>query len=139
MEVLVDRTRASEPARERAKVMLRTLTREFSVRDGCEHLGVGRTRFQDLRRRMLEQATLALEDGVAGRPRSARRGAPRAERRLQHRVRELEHELLVVRTELDIARSDVGEAVRARLVAKGRRRWQSVRKTRSRAPGGAGF
>ncbi len=72
METLVERTEASPEARERTKVILLTLARHWSVQDGCAHLGVKRTRFQDLRRRMLCGATRALEEGAAGRPR--RRG-----------------------------------------------------------------
>ena len=122
METLVDRTRASLQARERTKVVLRTLSRDFTVEAGCVHLGVGRTRFQDLRRRMLEQATLALEGGAVGRPRHARRGDTKEERRLRRQVQELEHELMVVHAELDIARSGAADVVDARLRVKGGRR-----------------
>ena len=119
MEVLVDRTRASPAARERTKVMLLTLGRALSVGDGCARLGVGRTRFQVLRRRMLEDAAFALEDREVGRPRHARPRTTREERRLAQCVRELEHELLVVRAELDIARSEAAGAVHTRLRARG--------------------
>ena len=87
---------------------------------------------------MLEHATFALEDRVVGRPRTVRRRATREERRLEQRVRELEHEPLVARTELDIARSGAADAVQARLVAKGGREWPSAGKTRSRVRGGGG-
>ena len=52
MAALVDQTRSSREARERTKVILLTLTQEASVQAGYEQLGMGRTRFQDLRRRM---------------------------------------------------------------------------------------
>ena len=119
MGALVDGTRASQDARERTKVMLFTLSRHWSVRDGYERLGVGRTRFQDLRRRMIEGAVRALEREPSGRPRRRAKGACRELQELRRRVVELEHELLRTQAELDIARSGAGGAVEARLAAKG--------------------
>jgi hypothetical protein len=66
MRTLMDGTRASAGARERTKVMLLTLSVPWSVRDGCERLGIRLTRFQDLRRRMIEGAVQGLERGPAG-------------------------------------------------------------------------
>jgi hypothetical protein len=119
METLVDRTRASREARERTKVILLTLTRQWSVRNGYERLGVGRTRFQDLRRRMIRGAVWAVEERAVGRPRRAVEPEPRETLALRRRIGELEHELLVVRAELDIARSGAAKAVEARLLARG--------------------
>ena len=123
MATLVQAIEASETARERAKVMLLTLSGRWSVRDGYERLGMGRTRFQDLRRHMLGAAVCALEGGVAGRPRQvADRESSRVDR-LRTQVEELIHELGRVRAKLDIAESGVGEAVRvrkARKLAQGR-------------------
>ena len=65
MPLLIDRIEASPLARERAKVMLQTLARQCSVQSGCTTLGMGRTRFQDLRRRMIGAAVGALERGDA--------------------------------------------------------------------------
>jgi hypothetical protein len=119
METLVDRIPASPDARERTKVMLLTLSGPWSVRDGYECLGIGRTRFQDLRRRMIESAVQALERGPAGRPQRRPKGVCRERRELRRRVVALEHELRRTQTALDIARSGAGTAVAARLAAKG--------------------
>lgn len=119
METLVERTRVSREARGRLKVVLRTLFNETSVRDGCTRLGVGRTRFQDMRRRMLEYAGVSLEARAPGRPRRRQRPAARAEAELRYRVVELEHEVLLLEAELDLARSGMADVVTARRVAKG--------------------
>ncbi len=118
METLVERTEASPQAHERTKVILLTLARHWSVQDGCERLGVGRTRFQDLRRRMLSGAARALEEGAAGRPRRLDDREPPQMRALRRRIAELEGELRRSETELDIARSDAGRAVQRRLATK---------------------
>jgi hypothetical protein len=122
MAALVDQTRASREARERTKVILLTLTQEASVQAGYEQLGMGRTRFQDLRRRMLEGAVQALEERPVGRPRCPREREVSELQELRGRLVELEHELRRTRVELEIARSGAAAAVEARLVAKGVRR-----------------
>ena len=122
MQALVDGTRASRDARERTKVILLTLARESSVQTGYERLGMGRTRFQDLRRRMIEGAVQALEERPAGRPRRRRERDGSELQELRGRLVELEQELLRTRAELDVARSGAAAAVQARLVAKGVRR-----------------
>jgi len=121
METLVDRTGASRETRERVKVILHTLSGELSVKEGYERIGVGRTRFQDLRRRMLGFAADGLEERAAGRPRLAHLDATHEEQRLAGRVEELERHVLELETELEIACSDAAAAVRARLAARGAR------------------
>ena len=118
METLVERTEASPEARERTKVILLTLARHWSVQDGCAHLGVKRTRFQDLRRRMLCGATRALEEGAAGRPRRREDRESCEMQALRRQIAELEAELRRSEVELDIARSEAGAAVERRRAAK---------------------
>jgi hypothetical protein len=122
MEALVDAVPASRDARERTKVLLMTLAGPWSVCQGYQRLGIRRTRYQDLRRRMLEGAVRALEQGPVGRPPRPRPVAIRELQQLRRRVVELEHELRCTQAELEIARSDAGAAVAARLAAKGARR-----------------
>ncbi len=114
MEPLVEAIEASEPARERAKVLLLTIAGQWSVQAGCERLGLSRTRLQDLRRRMLEAAVGALEGGAAGRP---RRRKPREEARVEQlraEVASLTHELRLARAQLDLHECGVGAVVRRR-------------------------
>jgi hypothetical protein len=118
----VDTIEASPQARERAKVILLTLAGKCSVQSGCRQLGVGRTRLQDLRRRLLEAAVRVLEERAAGRPRIRVGRTCRQLATLRRRLVGLEHELRRTQAELDIARSEAGMAVTARLAAKGARR-----------------
>jgi hypothetical protein len=111
MTDLLERTWANEPARERAKVMLLTISGQWSVRDGYERLGLGRTRFQDLRRRMLAAAVASLEPGAVGRPRGPSLREPKRVLRLRGEVAELTNELSRLRTLLDLSESGVGAAV----------------------------
>jgi len=122
MGALVDRTEASERAKHRAKVILDTLAGVRSVQSGCVELGVGRTRFQDLRQRLLGAAAGALEERAAGRPRLQVAQTCRQLKALRLRLSGLERELRRAQAELDIARGEAGEAVQARLVVKGGRR-----------------
>jgi hypothetical protein len=119
---LVESIEASPQARERAKVILLTLAQKSSVQAGCRWLGVGRTRFQDLRQRMLAAAVAALEERAAGRPRHPVQRTCRQLSTLRRRLGELEQELRRTQAELDVARSEAGAAVSARLAAKGARR-----------------
>lgn len=122
MQTLVDAIEASPQARERTKVILLTLARQCSVQSACRDLGVGRTRFQDLRRRMIGAAVGALEERAAGRPRLRVATTCRQLATLRRRLADLEQELRRAEAQLDIARSEAGAAVLARLTAKGGRR-----------------
>ena len=122
MGSLVETVEASPQARERAQVILQTLTRQCSVQRGCETLGMGRTRFQDLRRRMMRAAVGALEERPVGRPRLQVARTCRQLSTLRLRLGELERDLRKSQAELDIARGEAGPAVQVRLAAKGGRR-----------------
>jgi len=111
MATLVGVIEASETARERTKVMLLTLCGQWSVREGFERLGMKRTRFQDLRRRMLQAAVCALEEGAAGRPRHR---ASESKRALPADVASLHHELELTRTQVDIFDCGLGAVPRVR-------------------------
>ena len=122
MKRLVDTILASEQARERATVIMQTLAGTSSVQAGCRLLGMGRTRFQDLRRRLIGAAVGALEERPAGRPRLQVATTCRQLSALRRRLVGLEHELRRAQAELDIARGEAGAAVTARLAVKGGRR-----------------
>jgi len=106
---------ASDLARERTKVMLLTLGGGWSVKDGMARLSLSRTRFQLLRRRMLEGALLALEAGPTGRPPQAVSAESEAAGKLKAEVSELTQELRLLRTQLELSESPAGEAVRQRV------------------------
>lgn len=115
---LIDKLPASAAARERTEMIFSTLGRQRSVDEACVCLGIGRTRFQDLRRRMLQAGVEALEERAAGRPRIPRDPDDAGKRALRRRVAELEGELHRLRIELDLATSAAGPAVARRLRAK---------------------
>lgn len=94
--------------------MLLTLSGQWSVREGYERLGIGRTRFQDLRHRMLKAAVFALEGGVAGRPRRGVDGSSKELSHLRVEVEQLTCELKQARAQLDVAACGLGEAVERR-------------------------
>jgi len=119
---LVERTEASPAARERTKVILLTLSRQWSVQTGCTRLGVKRTRFQDLRRRMIRGAVAALEEKPAGRPRRIHDEEPAEVRSLRRRVEELERELRCRQVELEIVRGGAAGVVARRLATREQRR-----------------
>ena len=115
MTDLVAFTPASEQARERTKVMLLTLSGHWTVKDGCRRLGISRTRFQDLRRRMLEAAVRVFEPGQAGRPRKGARKVGKRERELEEWVRRLELRNRRLEAQLELEQHGLGDKIRARL------------------------
>lgn len=99
---LVDRLTGSERARERVKVVLRTVAGDLRVRDACRELGLSEQRFDELRAQALQAAVSELEPKPAGRP--PRVASPAADEleRLRRRVAESEAEVraAAVRAEL---------------------------------------
>lgn len=122
MHRLVDAIEASPLARKRVTAIFKTLARTWTVQEGCRRLGIGRTRFQDLRQRALAAAISAMEERPAGRPRGRVAQTCRQLATLRRKLAALEQELRRTQVELDIARSDAGPAVTARVSAKGARR-----------------
>lgn len=114
MVTLVELTGASELACERLKAILLTLCGHWEVRDALAHLGIGRTRFQDLRRRTLAACVAALESRPLGRPRGEVREDGGRIASLKEENRDLEHALRLVRAELELARLGLLPAIRGR-------------------------
>ena len=65
---LVEGLEASSDAKDRLKLILRTLSGELSVQEACAHLGISEARFHELRAEALHGATQALEPKPKGRP-----------------------------------------------------------------------
>jgi len=63
----VDRLDGSDEAKHRLKVILETLSGERTPESAWQELGIGKTRFYELRRRVLENALSGLEPRPPGR------------------------------------------------------------------------
>ncbi len=93
----VDKLAGDAHTKSRVKTILRTLCGELSVNDAAEHLGVGPSRFHELRDALLVGALESLSPKPPGRPPSA----PSE----NQRVLELEYELGHLRYEVELERT----------------------------------
>lgn len=106
---LVERFEGSAEAKGRLKAIIDAMTGATTVAEACARLGVGESRFYQIRDEMLEGALASLEPGMAGRP---RKEEPEEEKRLAEMTRrikrlELELEAAHVRTELALTMPEV--------------------------------
>lgn len=92
-------TRGSESARRRLGAILRTLSGDWTIEQAGRELGIGRSRFQAMRSRFLEEATALLEP----RPPGPRRHVPSEAEREEDRVADLELELRAARVREELA------------------------------------
>ena len=118
---LVTNLDGSETARRRLHQIVQALAGKTSVPEACAELGVGESRFHQLRQEALEGALAALEPRETGRPR--RPAVPGAAR-----IAELEEELSELRWELQACH------IREELADVLPRRAAAVKKTTSRPP-----
>jgi hypothetical protein len=95
---LVHKLSGSEEAKARLKVILETVAGSRTVESACQELGLGRSRFFELRDHVLQAAMADLEPKPRGRP--AETPDPEA---LQQRLQELEAEHEHLLDELEIA------------------------------------
>lgn len=93
---LVDRLQGSAEAKKRLRLVLETLTGDRSIPAAGALLGIGRRRFYDMRRQLLENALQSLELRPPGRPAQEETEAGR--------VAQLEAEIQRLRTDLTAAR-----------------------------------
>jgi transposase-like protein len=89
----VERMEGSAKAKERAQVVLETLSGKLSVQEACRRLGIGEALFNRLRKRFLNGGVPALEDRPAGRP-------PQVVSAETEQIRKLEDDLQQARLEL---------------------------------------
>lgn len=90
---VVDRIEGSEVAKKRARVILEVTAGQRSVDSACDALGIGTTRFEELRAECLRGAVAALEPKPIGRP-------PQEEPKADERLVALEEENERLRVEL---------------------------------------
>jgi hypothetical protein len=106
----VEKLIGSPKAKERAKVLLETLSGSCRVVDACERLGIKDARFDQIRIEGLQALVSALEDKPAGRPVQTRSVAERENQQLRDENAQLQAELhaTLVRAELAIALPQAG-------------------------------
>lgn len=65
---IVERLEGSPLAKERLLVILQTIAKELTIDEACEKLGIGETRFHELRTAALQDTLTFLEPRQPGRP-----------------------------------------------------------------------
>ena len=88
---LVERLEGSPQAKDRLRAILRTLAGEISIPQACQELGIGLSRFHEMRGEVLQDMLLSLEGKPRGRP---------PEDQPDARVQELQQQVLALMTDL---------------------------------------
>jgi hypothetical protein len=135
---LIDNVEGSEEAKQRAEVILETITGETSVLKACEILGISETRFYQIRDMALKGAVSSLEPGTRGRPLVVEEvSAPEVEA-LRKRVADLENELKIAQTRTMLATTfpnlvDDAEAKKKMNMRRERRRRRKAERQRRKS------
>jgi transposase-like protein len=98
----VDEIQGSRESKRRAKLILKTITGELSVREAREQLGVGPTQFANLRRQALAGMVNSLRPQPVGRPPRPTVVTPN-ELELQQRLAEIERENRLLQAQVEVA------------------------------------
>lgn len=104
----VDSCEGSRMAKQRAKIVLRTITGELSVHEGMGKIDIQRAQFAKLRNQMLQAAVSALEPGRPGRPRKHDAETDHRLGELSSKVADLEQKLEIERAKAKLAPLLVG-------------------------------
>jgi hypothetical protein len=104
----------SQQACRRLQVILQTLGGEQSVQQACAALGIGSSRFHELRQEALQAAVQSLEPGQAGRPSRPAEG-PRLQQQ-QAEIRELRLHLQAAQVRAELAAVLPGLGIAATVV-----------------------
>jgi Helix-turn-helix domain len=103
---LAERVAGSDEARQRAKVVLQTMTGELRVREACALLDISEQRFEAIRQEAIAGAVARLEPKPVGRPPRPAESADATEvARLRERIAELEAELHAAAVRLELAQA----------------------------------
>lgn len=115
---LVTRLEGSDTARERLRRIVETLTGQASVVEVCAELGIGESRFHQLRSDALQAALGRLEPRAAGRPATPVSPTDARVAELESQLRELKWELQAAQIRLELAQALPGLASRQTMVKK---------------------
>ena len=133
----IDKLQGSVEAKERYKAILDTLYGQARTLEVCAQLGIGETRFHQLREACMQGGLTAIESRPAGRPRRTESAETEEIRMLRQRVHALEQSLLESQVREEIAlvlphqrRSDDDRASDTRVEKKMRPLRVKIRKSR---------
>jgi hypothetical protein len=99
----VERLDVDPEARQRLTWILATLSGDATVAEACEALGIGESRFHEIRERALSGAAAALVRGRPGRPPKREEADPEEVAWLEARVAELEEDVAIERARAELA------------------------------------
>lgn len=85
----------------RLEVILETLTGNVTIAEACEQLGIGESRFHELRKTALEDALETMRPGYVGRPRKDR-PSPEQIEEMRRKIEDLEQELRKEQTRTEV-------------------------------------
>ena len=102
---IVDRLEGSPQAKQRLRVVLRTLAGEITIPQACAELGIGESRFHEMRNEILQHTLGDLEPKPVGRPPQALSPQETLVAQLQQQVQALKVDLRAaqIRQELTLA------------------------------------
>lgn len=98
----VDKLAASDPGRERLRLVLATISGEITVAEASQQLGIGPSRFHALRQELL-QAAVSRADGLPSAPMADSEAADVELAKLRHENQELRIALEASRIREEIA------------------------------------
>lgn len=98
---IVEHLTGSPQAKQRLAVILRALTGEITIPQACQELGVGESRFHELRNEVLQHALEDMEAKPRGRPPSPQEDARVAD--LQRQIQALKIDLRAAQIREELA------------------------------------
>jgi len=98
-----ERAGASDYAKQRLRWILATLSGEATVQEASTALGIGESRFHELRERAVAGAAVSLEPRPRGRPPKLSGEPSEREQELLAKVAALEEEVIIERTRAELA------------------------------------
>jgi transposase-like protein len=105
---IVERLEGSPSAKQRLEVILETISGQLTVPEACKQLGIGESRFHDLRNQTLQATLEALEPRPPGRPPKPTSPEHVKGDELQAELRRLHAELQLAQVQLSLARIHPG-------------------------------
>jgi hypothetical protein len=101
---IIERLEGSPVAKQRLKVILETIAGRLTIPDACQQVGIGESRFHELRNQTLQATLKTLEPRSLGRPPKPTSPEQAEIDTLQAELRRLHFELKAAQTLIDVAR-----------------------------------